>query len=517
MARLTVGIACSGLLAGCGLFGSHGGKAGPKPTVGPDSANSGTLGGPGAEPSDSSSLSIPFPEVVDSAAGKSDSAFLASLSTGLSVGDSSDSTRDWALPQTPVRPASKFGLSGSRPEGILQRPRPQGLPGQIHVLLSRSAKPLLFYSLGDMQILAEPVGAGKTAANTGLAVRLAILKGRFLLRRSGGGFSIEQARKDPIITSARGLRLISLNPYNLVDMGSGVYRGSLHILGEANGEISAINVLGVEDYLRGVLPYELGSVDREALEALKAQAIVARTYAYKRMLRPGSAPFHLYSDVQDQVYKGVRGEYLLSDRAVWETRGMAVTHADTLALCYYFSTCGGRTAAKDEVWGGEPVPYLVSRPDTNDFGDSYCIASKYSSWEESWSAPQLSGILRRNLRSAGVADYPSFSILKGIEVAQRASCGRIRVLKLSTDRGPILVKGDKVRWALRPSANEKKILPSASFDVKLAGGRVSVNGKGYGHGVGLCQVGSIGRARAKQNYREIIEAYYKDVKLVEFK
>jgi SpoIID/LytB domain protein len=511
--RFAVGIVLTGLLAGCGFFGSHAGKAGSKAaTAKPDSAKAGTSGAPGFEPVDSSTLAIPFPEVVEPAAGASDSASLASLAAGDSA--RSDSTRDWALPHAPVKAESKPGLSGSRPEGILQRPRPQGLPDHVHVLLSRSAKPLLFYSLGEMQIMAEsPAGEGKTTATT----RLAVLKGRFVLRRSGGGFSIEQTRKDPVTTSARGLRLISMNPYNLVDMGAGVYRGSMHILGEANGEISAINVLGVEDYLRGVLPYELGTVDREALEALKAQAIVARTYAYKRMLRPGNPSFHLYSDVQDQVYKGVRGEYLLSDRAVWETRGMAVTHADTLAICYYFSTCAGRTAAKDEVWGGEPLPYLVSRPDTNDVGDNYCSASKYSSWEDSWSAPQLSAILRRNLRSAGVPDHPSFSVLKGIDVTQRAACGRIRVLKLSTDRGPILVKGDKVRWALRPSANENKILPSASFDAKLAGGRVSVEGKGFGHGVGLCQVGAIGRARAKQNFREIIEAYYKDVRLVEFK
>jgi stage II sporulation protein D len=512
-------LAVSGLSAGCGFFGaqsgnspSHASTPRQDPTKAGNSGATGSPDSPGSEPIDSSSLAIPFPEVMDSAAGQSDSAFLSSLTAG----DSSrtDSTRDWALPQAPAKAATKIGPSGSRPEGIVQRPRPKGLPDHVHVLLSRSAKPLSFYSLGDMQIMAEaPAVEGKTPATT----RLAILKGRFLLRRSGTGFSIEQARKDPVKTAAKSLRLISMNPYNLVDVGSGVYRGSMHILGETNGEISAVNVLSVEDYLRGVLPYELGTVDREALEALKAQAIVARTYAYKRMLRPGNPSFHLYSDVQDQVYKGVRGEYLLSDRAVWETRGIAVTHADTLALCYYFSTCGGRTASKDEVWGGERIPYLVSRPDTNDIGDSYCSASKYSAWDDSWTASQLAGILHRNLRSAGVGDYPSFNALKGIDVAQRASCGRIRVLRLTTDRGPILVKGDKVRWALRPSANENKILPSASFDVKLADGRISVEGKGFGHGVGLCQVGAIGRARAKQNYREIIEAYYKDVRLVEFK
>ncbi len=467
-----------------------------------------------AGPVDSSGVAIPFPEALDTAV---DSGSLASLSAADSASRANDSTdKDWAGAQSPVRPAARKLSTGSRPEGIAQRPRPAGLPDHVHVLLSKSPKPLVFYSLGEMQILAE--GGGQPVPGKSPAVtRLAVLRGRFVIRRSASGFAIEQARKADLTTNARRLRLVSVNPYNLVDLGAAVYRGNLHILGDPDGDISAINVLGVEDYLRGVLPYELGTVDREALEALKAQAIVARTYAYKRMLRSGNQDFHLYSDVQDQVYKGVRGEYLLSDRAVWETRGMAVTHADTLALCYYFSTCGGHTASKDEVWGGGAIPYLTARGDTDDTGEPWCKASKYSAWTEEWTASQLTGILRRNLRSAGVGDYPNFNVLKDLDVVQRASCGRIRVLRLQTDRGPIQVKGDKVRWALRPAATESKILPSAWFNVKLAGGKVTAEGKGFGHGVGLCQVGAIGRARAKQNYREIIQAYYQGVQIVEFK
>ncbi|HKP96912.1 MAG TPA: SpoIID/LytB domain-containing protein [Fibrobacteria bacterium] len=415
-----------------------------------------------------------------------------------------------------TRPPAQALPPVSRPDGIVQRPRPKDLPDRVHVLLSRSAKPLALYSLGDMQILSESVGesgAGKTVATT----RLVTLKGRFTIRRSGSGFAVEQAGKATQTTPARKLRLISVNPYNLIDVGPSVYRGSLHLIGEANGDIATVNVLGVEDYLRGVLPYELGTVDREALEALKAQAIVARTYAYKRMLRAGAGDFHIYSDVQDQVYKGVRGEYLLSDRAVWETRNMAVCHGDTLAICYYFSTCGGRTASKHEVWGGDSIPYLITRPDVDEMGAPFCQASRYSSWTQEWSQAQLTGILRRNLRSAGVADFPAFSSLRGFEVPQRATCGRIEALKILTDKGPILVKGDKVRWAMRPSASSDKILPSAFFTVKLAGGKITAQGKAFGHGVGLCQVGAIGRARADQDFRQIIEAYYTGVQVVEFK
>ncbi|MDB5104842.1 MAG: stage sporulation protein D-like protein [Fibrobacteres bacterium] len=443
----------------------------------------------------------------------------SSITASPSFADSTDSLGDAGFDPDSNRTA-KDSVAKPSPaalaNGIAQRPRPKNLPDRVHVFLSRSPKPLVFYSLGDVQILGERTdtsGSGKPPKSE----RLTTLRGRFTLRRSGAGYAIEQPNKAALPASSRKLRLISVNPYNLLEVGGMVYRGGMHIIGEGNGDITAVNVLGVEDYLRGVLPYELGKVDRDALEALKAQAIVARTYAYKRMMRASASDFHLYNDVQDQVYKGVRGEYLLSDRAVWETRGMAVTHSDTLAICYYFSTCGGRTANKSEVWGGEITPYLISRPDTDDVGDAYCQASKYSEWTEEWTVPQLAGILRRNLRSAGVADAPSFASVKGIEVTQRAACGRVRLMRIDTDRGPILVKGDKVRWALRPAATEAKILPSAFFSVKMSGGKVTATGKAFGHGVGLCQVGAIGRARDHQTFRQIIEAYYQGVQIVEFK
>lgn len=445
---------------------------------------------------------LPFPEAADT----------LSWDLPTAGADSAASPARADTAKSAVRPKPPALPPVSRPEGIRSRPRPKDLPDRVHVLLSRGHKPLSIYSLGDMQIFAE-VAEGKSASLS----KLAQLKGRFVIRRSGGAFLLDQAGKTLQTTTARKLRLISVNPFNLIDMGTGVYRGGMHVIGDAEGQILAVNVLGIEDYLRGVLPYELGNIDREGLEALKAQAIVARTYAFKRMLRGANHDFHLYSDVQDQVYKGVRGEYLMSDRAVWETRGMAVIHADTMAVCYYFSTCAGRTASKHEVWGGDSIPYLVTQHDTDAMGDPFCQASKYMSWNQEWSQQQLTGILRRNLKSAGVPDFPGFSGIEGMSVTQRASCGRARILTITSDRGTISVRGDKTRWALRPPANEEKIMPSAWFTVKAGGGKFAAQGKGFGHGVGLCQMGSIARARANQTFVQIIRAYYKGVDVAEFR
>jgi stage II sporulation protein D len=377
------------------------------------------------------------------------------------------------------------------------------------VLLLRSSKPLSVYSLGEVEIRSENA--------QGAAGRPRVVRGRVTVRREAGEFAIVQGGRVLATSSARRLRLVSLNPYNLLEVGGLVYRGHLEVIAGADGSLSAVNVVGVEDYLRGVLPYELGTVDRDALEALKAQAVAARTYVYRRMLAAPSGDFHVHADVQDQVYKGVKSEYLLSDRAVRETRGLALAFGDSLAQCYYHSTCGGRTASRHEVWNGDSVGYLISRPDLAPDGTRFCQASRYSEWRQEWTLPQLAGILKRNLASAQVPAFPPFAAVTGLEVPVRAACGRVKALRIHTDKGPILVKGDRVRWALRPAGAEEKILPSAWFDVKVAGGRAVAEGRAFGHGIGLCQFGSIARARAGQDFRRIMQAYYAGTELVEYR
>ncbi len=487
---------------------------------------------------------LPFPEVQDTLGWDAPYVNPDSAHPNPSPDIPGDRPSGWSSPPVAARPAPTRRMGEalppvSRPPGIRQRPRPKDLPEKARVLLYQGPKPLSLYSLGEIQVLAEvaanpspaptgragasgptgtssPTAATASGKNTGTLAKLAVLKGRFVIRRSGTGFEVIPTGKSPITSGSRRMRLMSVNPYNLLDLNGTVYRGGLHVLAEGRTEIEAINVLGVEDYLRGVLPYELGTVDREALEALKALAVVARTYAYKRMTR-ATGNFHLHADVQDQVYRGVKGEYLLSDRAVWETRSMAVTQADTLTQCFYFSTCGGRTSSKHEVWGGDSIPYLTSRPDTDAVGEPYCKGSKYSSWKQEWSLAKLAPALRRDLRSAGVTDYPAFTTVKNVEVVTRGACERIRVLKFETDKGPVLVKGDKVRFALRPEGAPDRILESAWFDVKISGGTLIAQGHGFGHGVGLCQMGAIARARSNQNFKQIIEAYYQGIQVTELR
>jgi stage II sporulation protein D len=145
------------------------------------------------------------------------------------------------------------------------------------------------------------------------------------------------------------------------------YRGTLEVAVE-KGKLSAINGLGLEAYLRGVVPDEVPS--HWPAEALKAQAVVARSYALA-VRKPG--PFDLYADVRSQVYGGLDAEEPETTAAVQATAGQVVTYAGKIATTYFFSTSGGRTANVADVWG-KPVPYLVSVP------DPYDDASPHHTW-----------------------------------------------------------------------------------------------------------------------------------------
>ena len=146
------------------------------------------------------------------------------------------------------------------------------------------------------------------------------------------------------------------------------YRGQLELAAE-RGKLRAINHVGLEAYLYGVVPDEMPHTWHA--EALKAQAVVARSYALA-VRRTG--PFDLYDDVRSQVYNGISAEEPQSNAAVDATAAQVLLHQGTVARTFFFSTSGGKTANVADVWGSEPVPYLVSVP------DPYDSASPHHRW-----------------------------------------------------------------------------------------------------------------------------------------
>ncbi|HEU0012189.1 MAG TPA: SpoIID/LytB domain-containing protein [Longimicrobium sp.] len=288
------------------------------------------------------------------------------------------------------------------------------------------------------------------------------------------------------------------------------YRGELLVQRAPGGGLTLVNRLDMETYLLGVVPRELGRVDETVYQAVKAQAVAARTYAVGYMGRRSAQGFDVYATVEDQVYGGAAAENELVSRAVRETAGEILVHGGRPITAYYHSTCAGQTAAIDEVWNNPPVPYLVSVRDVDPrTGEAYDRSSSRFRWTETWTHADLVNTLNRTLRDS--LGGRRITRITDMRVLERTPSGRVRAMRIETDAGSFTVGRDRVRWILVP--NRGGILNSSKFDVRLvrSNGRVMeivAEGGGWGHGIGMCQVGAMGRARAGQDYRTILTTYY---------
>ncbi|HEX2189975.1 MAG TPA: SpoIID/LytB domain-containing protein [Longimicrobiaceae bacterium] len=299
----------------------------------------------------------------------------------------------------------------------------------------------------------------------------------------------------------------------VLTIGGRPYRGEAVVQLTPAGRVTAVNVLDMETYLLGVVPREIGKVGPELLEAAKAQAVAARTYAVKYLGRRRELGFDVFATVQDQVYGGAADEHDPVSRAVRETEGEILSYDGRPIEAYYHSTCAGRTAAIEEVWNERPVPYLVSVVDVDPAtGESYDRSSSRFRWTQRWTAEQINGILARTLRDSLPPGAASVGQLRDMRVLERTPSGRVRAMRIETTGGTFTVGKDRIRWILLTPAGAA--LNSSKFDVEVvrgAGGRVTevvATGGGWGHGIGMCQVGAMGRARAGQDYRTILQAYY---------
>jgi stage II sporulation protein D len=288
------------------------------------------------------------------------------------------------------------------------------------------------------------------------------------------------------------------------------YRGLL-VIAQTDSGFLVVNNVPMDSYLKGVVPLEIGNRTPAEIAAVQAQAVAARTYAYKHLT--STRAFDMYATVQDQVYGGVDAERPLSDTAIATTADLVVLYNGQPITTPYHSTCGGSTAGVSEVWYDQPdEPYLrpVSDriPGTNNF---YCDPSPRFSWTQSYDGAALRGVMQKYL--AGYTKAPKTSLGKITDIREqgRTPSGRVAALTMQTERGSYTLRGNDIRFVLRDPKGA--ILNSTYFTLtkESSGGEVSslsVTGRGYGHGIGMCQWGAIGRARAGQDFRTILETYY---------
>jgi len=293
------------------------------------------------------------------------------------------------------------------------------------------------------------------------------------------------------------------------------YPGSV-LFRASNGKVDAINSVDVEDYLRGVIPYEIGKLDSSRIEALKAQAVAARTYAYKHYNSREAQGFDVYADTKDQVYKGLEGATPLTDAAVKATAGVTMMYNGEFIIAYYHSTCGGITETL-ATWNRPDLPYLQSKPDLRDNGIPFCNESSYMKWERRFADKEIVELFKKNLSEAKAkfanTDAKHFKAIKDIVVKDQLKSGRIATLIVKTDKGNFEVLTDRTRWLFKKA---NSILPSSFFTISHVGKEWIITGTGFGHGVGMCQMGVRARAQAGQSYQEILTHYYPGITLEKF-
>lgn len=294
------------------------------------------------------------------------------------------------------------------------------------------------------------------------------------------------------------------------------YRGVLEVSYSPQDTAAlALNLVYIEDYLKGVLPAEMGNWSEKEFEALKAQAIAARTYALYSLESYKEEGYNLESTVADQVYAGADYEDQLASQAIKKTQGMVLSYAGKLIKAHYHANCGGWTENIEEVWNKPPEPYLFSLGD-----DGFCSWAKNATWQESWSREELEGIVSTYLKAYQEVPQGGIGEILDLQVQKRSPSGRVSLLELRTDKGVFILEKDNVRWVLRREKLPHSILPSTFFDIELirnpAGEleKIIFRGSGNGHGVGMCQTGALGRARAGHTYKAILSYYYRGAKVV---
>ena len=275
----------------------------------------------------------------------------------------------------------------------------------------------------------------------------------------------------------------------LLTWNGNVYAGKIVIV-PAQHTFILVEHTDLENYLYGVLPYEMSY--SWPLEALKAQAVAARTYTLKTLEQSKNKYFDLYSDVRSQMYKGGGKQYPSVKEAVDETKHQVLTHDGKLFYTYYHGNCGGAT---DDVksWN----PHATSIKPLSGASCAYDSHSKSFSFKQELPADKVKNFAR----SIGLS-----GTVKSVKIAHKTHTGRATKITLTSSKGSKTVACNKFRLAvgLRSCKLTK---------LQLSAKHLHAAGHGYGHGIGMCQDGANGMAKAGKTYDQILKNYYPGAKI----
>ena len=301
------------------------------------------------------------------------------------------------------------------------------------------------------------------------------------------------------------------------------YRGRLILTPDRRGSLAVVNAVGAGTLLKGLVPSEI--FNDAPMDALKAQAVTARGELFAKLgTRHSADPYMVCADVHCQVYRGSTREHPRTSRAVEATRGQMMFHDGRLVDSVYSASCGGHTESGRMVWQGSDHPYLGgvsdAAGDVDIFGESvteeavrtfvehppkglYCGSTRYTKKSFRWSRDvSFEEVRKGTLKFTGKDTGP----VRGLVVLERGVSGRVTRLE---------VKGDVASAILSPELIIRKAfgsLRSSLFVFNVVsepkGDLFRFRGAGFGHGVGMCQYGAIGRAAVGHKFDEILQHYY---------
>jgi stage II sporulation protein D len=269
-------------------------------------------------------------------------------------------------------------------------------------------------------------------------------------------------------------------------IGDRWYRGTTRLVRQNDG-ITAINKVDLEQYLYSVVGAE--AVSSWPIEALKAQAVAARSYALYKRKTGSNGIYDVDTTIGTQVYKGLDSEYTTTHQAVDSTLGQIMTYNNQVILAAFHSSSGGYTENVEDVWTS-PLPYLRGVVD-------YDQKSPVFEWQ------QIIPVSKIQSLAAGIGK------ITGFQPAETTPHGRVVSMKVTGDLGSTTVSGNDLRKALD--------LRSTLFRVSTDGNNLHVKGRGFGHGLGLSQWGAYYLAKQGVNYHQILAHYYQTANLSRMK
>jgi len=275
------------------------------------------------------------------------------------------------------------------------------------------------------------------------------------------------------------------------------YRGYVDVHLTPDGKLLVINQLELEDYVRGVLYHEVSH--RWPMEALKVQAVATRSYAVYQMKANYMRDFDVTNDIYSQVYGGRTGERYRTNIAVSETIGEVLLYQGKILPAYFHATCSGRTENVKELWPRHEMPPLAG------VACRHCRESPHYFWKRNLQLKDIQTKLNAKGHKIGaIAD---------IAILNHNTSGRIEKLLL-TDRtgGKLTIAGKDFREVVGPN-----IIRSNNYYVVMHGYYVDFFGKGWGHGVGMCQWGAQGMSSIGSAYDKILELYYPGTEIAKLK